>query len=37
MAAKTWVLTDVAEQEYLESFQVTAKDIAGAPDGLEIS
>jgi len=37
MAAKTWVLTDVAQQEYVDSFQVTAKDIAGAPDGLEIS
>ena len=37
MAAKTWVLTDVAQQEYVDSFEVTAKDIAGAPNGLEIS
>ena len=37
MAAKTWVLTDVAQQEYVDSFKVTAKDVTGAPKGLEIS
>ena len=37
MATKTWVLTDVAQQEYVESFQLTAKDLPGAPAGLEIS
>ncbi|MDE0737112.1 MAG: DUF4432 family protein, partial [Pirellulaceae bacterium] len=37
MAAKTWVLTDVAQQEYVDSFQLTAKDLPGAPAGLEIS
>jgi hypothetical protein len=37
MAAKTWVLTDVAQQEYVDSFKVTAKDVTGAPEGLEIS
>lgn len=37
MAAKTWVLTDVAQQEYVDSFKVTGKDVTGAPEGLEIS
>ena len=37
MAAKTWVLTDVAQQKYVDSFQLTAKDLPGAPAGLEIS
>ena len=37
MAAKTWVLTDVAQQQYLDSLQVSGRDLPGAPRGLEIS